>query len=62
MICFVAVVGVLGMISALLGLVLFCWLVEVVFELIGSGFFLYLGGGLLTLFALWVLCSACAAP
>ena len=50
------------MISALIGLVFFCWLVEVVFDLLGSGFFLCLGGGTLFLFVLWILCSVSAAP
>ncbi len=45
------------MISALMGLVLFCCIIGLVFSLAGSGFFLYLGGTILTLFALWILCS-----
>lgn len=58
----VAVVEVWGMISALMGLVLFCCIIGLVFSLAGSGFFLYLGGFILSLFATWVLFSAIIAP
>lgn len=45
------------MFSILIGIIVVCWLVEVFFELLGSGFFMIMGLGILSLFALWVLCS-----